>query len=125
MRKKAFKNIVGKGENPSNQHFLLIPQYFLPYQKQPHQVNPFQYEKILDSSKLKEFADNNSKFDKSGRKVSKRGKTLGKGEIAHNGQFLLFPQCFQRPKVQTGKNKGLFGKGLDLIKFGLFICYGI
>ena len=38
---------------------------------------------ILDSSKLKEFADNNFKFDKNGRKLSKRVEnTVGKGEIA-------------------------------------------
>ena len=27
--KKAFENIVGKGENAGNQHFLLFPQCFL------------------------------------------------------------------------------------------------
>ena len=46
-------------------------------------------------SKLKEFADNNSKFDENGRKFSKRvGNTVGKGEIAYEEHFLLFPQCF-------------------------------
>ena len=25
---EAFENIVGKGENAGNQHFLLFPQYF-------------------------------------------------------------------------------------------------
>ena len=40
---------------------------------------------ILDSSKLKEFADNNSKFDENGGKLSKKVEnTVGKGEIAHN-----------------------------------------
>ena len=29
-KKKAFENIVGKGENASNQHFRLFQQYFLP-----------------------------------------------------------------------------------------------
>ena len=28
--KKAFENIVGKGENAGNQHFLLFPQVFYP-----------------------------------------------------------------------------------------------
>ena len=52
---------------------------------------------ILDSSKLKEFADDNFKFDKNGRKLSKWVEnTAGKGEIAHYVQFLLFPQCFQK-----------------------------
>ena len=33
-RKKPFENIVGKGENAGNQHFLLFPQRFLLYQRQ-------------------------------------------------------------------------------------------
>ena len=61
---------------------------------------------ILDWSKLKEFADDNFKFDENGRKVSKRvDNTVGKGEIAHYEQFLLFPQCFQKacfPGVSKG-----------------------
>ena len=31
---EAFENIVGKGENAGNQHFLLFPQCFLPFLKQ-------------------------------------------------------------------------------------------
>ena len=51
----------------------------------------------LYSSKLKEFADNNYTFDENGRKFSKRVENpVGKGEIARNEQFLLFPQCFQK-----------------------------
>ena len=33
-------------------------------------------------------------------------KTLGKGEIARNEQFLLFPQCFQKPCF-PGASKGV------------------
>ena len=29
LRKRPFENIVGKGENAGNQHFLLFPQCFL------------------------------------------------------------------------------------------------
>ena len=51
----------------------------------------------LDSSKLKEFADDNFKFDEKGRKFSKQVEnTVGKGEIACYEQFLLFLQCFQK-----------------------------
>ena len=51
----------------------------------------------LDSSRLKEFADDNFKFHENGSKLSKRVEnTVGKGEIAHDEQFLLFPQCFQK-----------------------------
>ena len=54
----------------------------------------------LDSSKLKEFADNN--FKSNDRKFSKWVEnTVGKGEIDHNEQFLLFPQCFQRTYRST------------------------
>ena len=34
MYKKPFENIVEKGENAGNQHFLLFPQCFLPFSKQ-------------------------------------------------------------------------------------------
>ena len=33
-KKEAFENIMGKGENAGNQHFLLFPQCFLSYQRQ-------------------------------------------------------------------------------------------
>ena len=43
----------------------------------------------LDSFKLKEFADDNFKFDENGRKFSKQVEnTVGKGEIARDEQFL-------------------------------------
>ena len=53
---------------------------------------------ILDSSKLKEFADDNLKSEENGRKFFKQFEnTVGKGEIARYEQFLLFPQRFQKP----------------------------
>ena len=52
---------------------------------------------ILDSSKLKESADDNFKFDQNGRKLSKSVEnTTGEGEIARYEQFLPFPHCFQK-----------------------------
>ena len=55
---------------------------------------------------MKEFADDNFKFDENGRKLSKQVKnTVGKGEIARYEQFLLFPQCFQKacfPEASKG-----------------------
>ena len=51
---------------------------------------------MLDSSILKEFADDNSRFDENVRKFSRRVENSdGKGEISHYEQFLLFPLCFQ------------------------------
>ena len=56
----------------------------------------FPNDKFLDFSKLKEFADDNFKFDENGRQLSKRVENnVGKGGIAHYEQFLLFLQCFQ------------------------------
>ena len=58
---------------------------------------PFPNRQILDPSKLKEFADNNFKFDENGRNFSKWFEnTVQKGEIARYEQFLLSPLCFQK-----------------------------
>ena len=56
---------------------------------------------------MKEFADDNFRFDENSRKLSKRVEnTVGKGEIAHYEQFLLFPQCFQKACF-PGASKGV------------------
>ena len=68
---------------------------------------PITRRQILDSSKLKEFADDNFKFDENGRKLSERVEnTVGKGEIARYEQFLLFPQYFQKACF-PGASKGV------------------
>ena len=54
-------------------------------------------QKKNDHSKLKEFAADNFDFDENVRKFSERAETtVGKGEIAHYDQYLLFPQCFEK-----------------------------
>ena len=58
---------------------------------------------ILHSSKLKEFADNNYKFDENGRNLFKRVIT---------SNFSFSHTIFKRLVLQTCKNQGLFGKGL-------------
>ena len=71
---------------------------------------PFPERPILDSSKLKHFADDNFKFDENGGKISKRVENVvGKGEIARYEQLLLLPKCFLL-LLQTRKIKGLFWK---------------
>ena len=56
---------------------------------------------------MKEFADDNFKFDENGRKLPKWVEnTVGKGEIACYEQFLLFPQCFQKACF-LGASKGV------------------
>ena len=55
---------------------------------------------MLDSSKLKSFADDNFKFVENGRKSSKEVEnTVGKAEIAHS--------VFKRLVLQTRKKTGL------------------
>ena len=67
----------------------------------------FTKQQILDSSKLKKFADDNFKFEENGRKFFKRVEnTVGNGEIACYEQFLLFPQCFQKGCF-PGASKGV------------------
>ena len=57
----------------------------------------FTLSQMTKSSKLKEIADDNFEHHENGRKFSKRVEnTVGKGEIAHHEQFLVFPQCFQK-----------------------------
>ena len=75
--------------------------------------NPFPKRQILNSSKLKEFADDNFKFDENDRKFSERVvNTVGKGEIARYEQFLLFPQCFQKNLYcRHVKTRACLGKG--------------
>ena len=87
-------------------------------------INPLPDDKILDSSKLKEFADNNFKFVKNGRKLSKQVEnTVGKGEIACYEQFLLFPQCFQKACF-LGASKGVivweWVKTMSVLKLRIF-----
>ena len=44
---------------------------------------------------MKEFAEDNFKFDINGRQFSKQVEnTVRKGKIAHYEQFLLYPKCF-------------------------------
>ena len=99
---KSFENTVGKGEIAHNEQFLLFPQCFLPFWRtfcHFHQIwncglqslsvwaslkfvvwetiNPFQNKPWFLHVCCKNLL-----------------KTLRKGEIACNKQFLLFPQCF-------------------------------
>ena len=76
-------------------------------------VNPLPDHKVLDSSQLKGFADDNFKFEENSRELFKPVEnTVGKGEIARYEQFLLFPQCFQRLVSQGRQKVSLCGNGL-------------
>ena len=98
-------------ENRTNSNFL----NYQCVNRTEFPVNPLPDKKILDSSKLKEFADNNFKFHENERKLSKQVEnTVGKGEITHYEQFLLFPQCFQRLVSQGPQKVTLCVNGLTL-----------
>ena len=72
---------------------------------------------MLDSSKLKEFTEDNFRFDENGRKFLKWVEnTEGRGEITH--------YVFKRLIQQTRKNQGLFWKVLTLSQTspGFYVC---
>ena len=61
-------------------------------------VNPLPNKKTIDWSKLKAFAFNNLKVVKIRINVLDRMENfVRKGENAGYQDFLLFPQCFQKP----------------------------
>ena len=112
------ENIVSKGENAtwSNQHFHLFLMFFKGFF--PRFVNPFPNDDILDFSKFKACADDNFEFDENDRKFSKRVEnTVRKGELLVASNFSFTPSVFKRLVLQTRKNQGLFGKGLNFSAF--------
>ena len=68
---------------------------------------------FLDSSKLKEFADDNLKFDDNERKLSKQVEnTVGKGEIACYDNFSFYHSVFKRLVSQGRQKVSLCGNGI-------------
>ena len=60
-------------------------------------IYPFPKDKLLDQTKLKAFAGDNSTLAEKMISVYDRVEgTVGKGENAGYQRFLLFPQCFQK-----------------------------
>ena len=84
------------------------------WEKEKLIINPFPNDK-LDASKLKNFEDANSKYDENGRKFSKMiKKTLWEKEkLLVTSNFSFSYSVFKRLGLQTRKNQGLFGKGLN------------
>ena len=75
-------------------------------------ASPFPKRQIVDSSKLKEFADDNFKFDGDGEKFFKRVETQWEKEkLLIMSNFSFSRSVFKRYVLQTRKNQGLFGKG--------------
>ena len=104
---------VALNHNTINQSFLPITRrQILDSSELDHTINQsFPKRHILDSSKLKDFADDNFKFDKNGRKLSKWVEnTVRKGEIARN--FSFSHSVFKRFVSQGSQKVPLCGNGL-------------
>ena len=79
-------------------------------------IYPFPTNTILEASKMKEFADN-FKLDENGRKLFRRIENPeGKSEIAHEEQYLLFPQCSQKACTIDMYKQGLVWKTVNVEK---------
>ena len=70
--------------------------------------------KILDSSKLQEFVDDNFQFHENGCEFSKRTENTGERRNCSMSNFSFSHSVFKRLVLQTSKNQGLFGTGLTL-----------
>ena len=91
----------------------MLPCSFLSLATPSLVFQPFPKQQILDSSKLKEFADNNFTFDENDGKLSKQvEKYQGKSEkLLVTSDFSFSHSVFKRLGLQTCIKKGLFGKG--------------
>ena len=76
-------------------------------------INPFSKRQFFYSSKLKEFADDNCKFDKNGRKVFKwEENTMGKRRNCSLRAFFSFPTVFSKKlMLQIVKTRACLEKG--------------
>ena len=75
----------------------------------------FPKRQILDSSKLKEFADDNFNLVKMAEGSLNGYKTLWEKEkLLFMSNFSISHSVFKRPVLQTCINQGLFWKGLTL-----------
>ena len=65
---------------------------------------------------LKEFADDNFKFDENGRKFTQMPiKILLEKKKLLLTSNIFFPSVFKRLKLLTHKTRGLFGNGLTVL----------
>ena len=128
------ENIVGKGENAGYLLFFLFPQYF---QKATFagslkvgvvwctvkfsrlRVNSFPNKQTLDSSKLKEFANDNFKFDEMA-KVSQKG-AMHRGKRRNCSLRVIFLQFLHKDLYRGHvKTRACLGKGWLFTKRQMF-----
>ena len=93
--------------------FQYFCKLFVPRSEGPSLTLP--NDKILDYSELKEFADDNFKFDQMEETSLNGLKTLWEKEkLLVTSNFSFFLRVFKRLVLQTRENQGLFWKGLIL-----------
>ena len=132
---KVFENIGGEWENADTQHFFCFPQCLLACHGKKSSFWifhlqmlsiwtslkfcclvkswPFPKRQNLDSSKLKEFADDILKFDINGRKFSKWVEnTVGKKRNCSLWAISPFPTVFSKHLYcRQVKTRACLGKG--------------
>ena len=69
---------------------------------------------MLDASKLKEFADDNFKFDENEKVLYTSRNAEGKEKLLVMRNFSFSHSVFKKLSLQPRKNQGLFGKGLNI-----------
>ena len=83
-------------------------------------INSFPYDKNLDWSKSKAFADDNlNRSQKLKFALGRVENIVGKGENAGYQHFLLFPQCFQKFYAPESSKVGIVWQKVKAPKGGL------
>ena len=85
---------MGKGETARYEQFLRFPRCFQKACFPGASKGVIVWEWVNQTERV---SRRHVKFDENGRNFSKWVENVvGKGEIAHDEQFLLFPQCFEK-----------------------------
>ena len=88
---------------------------FFKYVDLKFSINPLPDDKILDPSKLKEFADDNLKFDENGRKLSKQVENTGEKEkLIITSNFSFSDSVFKRLVSRRHQKVSLSRNGLKV-----------
>ena len=92
--------------------FYCFYTVFFPARDRNGYLTLFLNKQSLDTSKLKDFADDNFRFEENGRQFSKWVEnTVEKGEIARYKQFLLFLVFSKDLNYRHVKIRACLGKG--------------
>ena len=109
LRKMTIENFVRKRENVGNQYYIHLANVFsLDKANILLSVNCWPYNKFLDWSKLKAFAESKVNVAEKLKFVLGRVENIvGKGENAGYQHFLLWPRCFQKSSILWSLKVGI------------------